>query len=183
MNMNKINKNLFDESAYFTTQSTAISCNGNPKIKFSNNSLRQIIRVSASGNNLRLKLSNKLGKTNLEIKEINISDSKSQGPGEIITITLIYLTFNGEKGIIIPPGKDIYSDTNSYNLKSLSEIAISIYFGLTPEILSCHRSSRTDSFIEEGNKINNQKFSNINKIGSYFFISAIEVSSLPAKKQ
>ena len=180
MNTNQKNEKLFDESTYFTTWATVIT--ENTKIPLSNNSLRQIVRVSASGNNLRLKLSNKIGKTNLEIKEINIADSKSQGTGEIIINTLTYLTFNGEKGIIISPGKDIYSDTISYNLKPLSEIAISIYFGETPEILSGHRSSRTDSFIEEGNKINYQKFSNINKIASYFFISAIEVSSLPSKK-
>jgi hypothetical protein len=107
----------------------------NTKVPLSNNSLRQIVHVSASGNNLRLKLSNKIGKTNLEIKEINIADSKSQGTGEIIINTLTYFTFNEEKGVIIPPGKDIYSDTISYNLKPLSEIAISIYFGETPEIL------------------------------------------------
>ena len=180
--MNQINENLFDESTYFTTWSTVICDTVNDKLKLSNNSIRQIIRVSAPGNNLRLKISNKLGKTNLEIKEINISDSKSQGTGEIITSTLTYLTFNGEKGTIIPPGKDIYSDKISYNIKPLSEIAISIYFGIVPEILSAHRSSRTDSFIEEGYKINNQKFSNVNKITSYFFISDLEISSLPCKK-
>ena len=70
-------------------------------MKLSNNSLRQIVHVWAFGNNIRLKLSNKEGKTNLEIKEVNIADSKSQGFGEIDSNTITYLTFKGEKEIII----------------------------------------------------------------------------------
>ena len=180
--MEALNENFSDESLYFTTWATVITKTWNPKMQLSNNSLRQIIHVSASGNNIRLKLSNKKGKTNLEIKEINISDSKSQGTGEIDTKTITYLTFKGEKEIIIPPKQEIYSDNIFYNLKPLSEISISIFFGNTPEILSGHNSSRTHSFIEEGNKINNQKFSEDNKIASWFFISALEVSSFPIKK-
>ena len=151
-------------------------------MKLSNNSLRHIVHVSASGNNIRLKLSNKEGKTNLEIKEINIADSKSQGFGEIDSNTITYLTFKGEKEIIIPPGQEIYTDAISYNLKPLSEISISIYFGITPDILTGHKSSRTHSFIEEGNRISNEKFSNNHKIACWYFISAIEVSSLAIKK-
>ena len=180
--MEILNENFFDESSYFTTWGTVISDTFNPKMKLSNNSLRQIVHVSASGNNIRLKLSNKEGKTNLEIKEINIADSKSQGFGEIDANTIAYLTFKGEKEIIIPPEQEIYTDTISYNLKPLSEISISIYFGLTPDILTGHKSSRTHSFIEEGNKISAQKFSKNHKKACWYFISAIEVSSLPIKK-
>ena len=183
--METLNENIFDESSYFTTWATVVSNAFTPKVNLSNNSLRQIVHVSASGNNIRLKLSNKEGKTNLEIKEINIADSKSQGSGEIDTNTIAYLTFKGEKEIIIPPEQEIYTDTISYNLKPLSEISISIYFGITPDILTGHNSSRTHSFIEEGNGISNEKFSiksKKHKKACWYFISAIEVSSLPIKK-
>ena len=180
--METFNKNFSDESSYFTTWATVISNVFTPKMKLSNNSLRQIVCVSASGNNIRLKLSNKKGKTNLEIKEINIANSKSQGFGEIDYNSIAYLTFKGEKEIIIPPKQEIYTDTITYNLKPLSEVSISIYFGITPDILTGHKSSRTHSFIEEGNKISDEKFSNNHKIACWFFISGIEVSSLAKKK-
>lgn len=172
----------FNESSYFTTWATAIISTAAPNIPLSNNSLRQIVHISASGEYLRLKLSNKLGKTNLEIKEIIISDSVAQGTGEINVNTLTPVTFKGENGIIIPSGEEIYSDTVSYNLKSLSDLAISFYFGETPERISGHTNSKTYSFIEEGNKINEQTFSNENKIDHWYFISAIEVVSNPPKK-
>lgn len=177
-----LNENSFDESTYFTTWATAVYETETPKLGLSNNSIRQIVHISASGQNLRLKLSNKNGKTNLEIKEITIADSNSQGTGEIDLKTLTTLRFNGENNIIIPPGEEIYTDTKSYPLKALSEITISIYFGETPDNLTGHPASRTFSFIEIGNTIYNQTFSKENKIDHWYFISAIEVASSPRKK-
>ena len=177
-----LNENSFEESSFFTTWATAVYETESPKMKLTNNSLRQIIHVSASGENVRLKLSNKNGKTDLEIKEVTIADSLTQGTGEIDLKTLTTLYFEGEKNIIISPGKEIYSDVISYSLKPLSDIAISIYFGKTPENLTGHPKSRTYSFIEKGNKIYNETISRENKIDHWYIISALEVSSNPRKK-
>ena len=173
----------FDESTYFTTWATAVYQTESPKIELTNNSIRQIVHISASGDNLRLRLSNKAGKTKLEIKEATIADSLTQGTGEILTNTLTSLTFNGGKtSIVIPPGEELYSDTISYSLKALSEVAISIHFGETPENLTGHPGSKTYSFIEEGNKVFEKTVSSENKIAHWYIISAIEVSSNPRKK-
>ena len=63
----------FKESSYCTTWGTAVVQIENPKISLkislANNTIRQIVHVSVSGENIRLKLSNKSGETNLEIKE------------------------------------------------------------------------------------------------------------------
>ena len=171
-----------DESKYFTTWGTAIISTGAPTFELSNNSIRQIVHISESGDNLRLKLSNKFGKTDLVIREITIADSASQGSGEVDVNTLVPLTFNGKAGVTIPSGSEIYSDTVPYPLKSLSEIAISIYFGETPTNLSGHSGSWTNSFIEEGNKIYVPIFSKENKIANWYFISAVEVYSDSPKK-
>ena len=176
----------FKESSYCTTWGTAVVQIENPKISLkislANNTIRQIVHVSASGENIRLKLSNKSGETNLEIKEITIADSISQGTGNIDIKSLSSIFFNGKKNIIIPPGEEIYSDTIPYHLKALSEIAISIYFGETPEKSTGHKNSYTFSFIDNGNKVHEQKISLKNEISHWYFISAIEVYSNPIKK-
>ena len=166
---------------FSTTWGTAILNTESPKMELSQNSIRQIVHISASGTNLRLKLTNRIGKTDLEIKELTIADSISQGTGEIDPKTLAQLTFDGKKSTKILAGKEIYTDVIPYNLKSLSEIAISIYFGSTPDNLSGHPGSRTYSFIEEGNTVKNQTFSTENKIDHWYFIEAIEVYSNPVK--
>ena len=169
-----------DESLYATTWSTSnvktLSKNF-PPINLSDNSLRQIFRVSTSGEYIRVKFSNRFGKTILKIRKVIISDSVSQGTSEINIDTIKVLTFSGKEKINIEPGSEIYSDTIEYNLKALSEVAISIYFGIVPTDLTGHGNSITNSFIEEGDKLINNIFSSENKTPHWYFVESIEVVS------
>jgi len=69
-----------------------------------------------------------------------------------------------------------------YQLKPISDIAISIYFGSVQKNISGHYYSRTFSYIEEGNKIINRIFSEKIKLEIGFFIEALEFSSENQKK-
>jgi lysophospholipase L1-like esterase len=170
----------FEESTYFTTWATSIYTLRGYHQNLNNHSLRQIIRISASGEKIRLKISNISGEKNLEIKMICIADLISKSQIDLKTIK--YLRFNGKNSVIIPKGKELYSDTIIYPLKPISDIAISIYFGSVPKHKSGHYSSKTFSYMEEGNKIANSRFSEKNKKSSWFFIEALEVSSENPKK-
>ena len=153
-----------------------------PPIDLSNNSLRQIFKISMGGEKFRIKISNKYGNDSLEIKSISISKSHSQGTGKIELNTIKKLTFNNNEFITIPKGEEEYTDIFNYNLPSESEIAVSIFFGKIPSELTGHKFSMTNSFIEEGNKINEEKFSSKHKTAHWFFISNIDIlSSKPIK--
>ena len=180
-----LNGNLNDESTYCTTWSSSqyeTKTYNLPKISLSNNSIRQIVHISASGQKIRIKFTNQFGTSNLQILSANIADSVSQASGEIDLNTLTPITFEGKEKVEIPPGKEIYSDSFSYNLKSLSEVAISIYFGSMPNEITGHSHSQTLAFLEEGNKINIKKFSNNITVTHWYVLSAIEISSNPRKK-
>ena len=153
-----------------------------PEITLSNNSLRQIVRVSISGESIRIKFSNKYGESILKIQKSTISNSKSQGTSEIYTNSTKIITFSGKEKINIAAGEEIYSDTINYSLKALSEIAISIYFGIVPSKLTGHGNSVTNSFIEEGDKIDNNIFSLNYKTPHWYFIESIEVISNKLQK-
>ena len=153
-----------------------------PPINLSNNSLRQIFKISMGGEKFRIKISNKYGNDSLEIKSISIAKSHSQGTGQIELNTIKKLTFNNNESISIHKGEETYSDIFNYNLPSESEISVSIYFGKIPSELTGHKFSMTNSFIEEGNKINEEKFSSEHKTAHWFFISNIDIlSSKPIK--
>ena len=184
INCIKENQNIPDESTYCTTWSSSqyLTRTYNlPPISFSYNSIRQIFHISASGESVRIKFTNIYGTSDLQILSANIADSVSQGSGEIDLNTLIPLTFQGKESIIIPPGEEIYSDTFTYNLKALSEVAISIYFGNMPEEITGHSHSQTCAFLEKGNKINNKQFSKDIRVTHWYVLSTIEVSSIPRK--
>ena len=174
------NLNNIDESKYFTTWATALQRARPPPFEFEGNSFRQIVRISASGEKLRIKLSNIFGNRNLEIKGVSVANIISNS--EIDNNSMKILTFNGKESIIIEKRREIYSDTIIYPLKSLSYLAISIYFGSVPESLSGHHISFTYSYFEKGNTIKSKIFSEKNKIPRWYFISAIEVfSNIPKK--
>ena len=184
INCIKENQNIPDESTYCTTWSSSqyLTRTYNlPPISFSYNSIRQIFHISASGESVRIKFTNIYGTSDLQILSANIADSVSQGSGEIDLNTLIPLTFQGKESLIIPPGEEIYSDTFTYNLKALSEVAISIYFGNMPEEITGHSHSQTCAFLEKGNKINNKQFSKDIRVTHWYVLSTIEVSSIPRK--
>ena len=170
----------YDESTYFTTWGTSIHPTKFPPINLNNKSLRQIFRISVGGDKIRIKFSNLIGNNNLEIKEVFIANLISES--EIKKRTMKHLTFNGKLNIIIEKGKEIYSDTIFYPLKTFSEIAISIYFGSVPRELSGHNYSLTYSYIERGNTIKKRKFSNKYKVAHSYFISLIEISSHKPKE-
>ena len=173
------------EDTYSTTWASSqylTESNNLPPISLSNNSIRQIVHISISSPTIRLRFSNRLGESDLEIKGVTIANSVSQGSGEVDTLTLTTVTFEGKEEVAIPAKTEIYSDPFYYPLKVQSEVAVSIYFGKMPEKLTSHAGSRTFSFIEKGNKIKNKKFTAQYKTAHWYVLSAIEVSSSPAKK-
>lgn len=173
------------QSTYSTTWSSSqylTEPNNLPPIPLSENSIRQIVHVSISSPTIRLKFSNREGDSDLEIKAVSLANSVSQGSGEIDVLTLTPVTFSRKEGVLIPAGSEVYSDPFYYPLKTQSEVAISIYFGEVPSKLTSHAGSRTFSFIEKGNKINEKKFSDDLKTAHWYVITSIEVSSSPTKK-
>ena len=148
-----------------------------PPIILSNNSLRQIFRVSLKGSNIRIKFSNKYGTSLLKIQKAIISDIKAQGTSEINPDTIKSILFSGKEKVTINAGDEIYSDILDYPLKALSEVSISIYFGVVPNEITGHGNSITNSFIEEGDKIENTIFSSENKTPHWYIVESIEVVS------
>ena len=189
-----LNKLLFPELKYKSLQESTSFCTtwstsnvqtlkkNLPSITLSNNSLRQIFRVSIKGNNIRIKFSNKYGKSILKIQKAIISYSKSQGTSEIIPDTIKSILFSGKEKETINAGEEIYSDILDYSLKPLSEVSISIFFGIVPMELTGHGNSMTNSFIQEGDKITNTIFSSENKTPHWYFVESIEVVSINEQK-
>ena len=169
-----------DSNLFYTTWANSpilLKKESNPPINLSNNSIRQIVKISIGGEKFRLKLSNKYGDAPLNIKSISIAKSFGQGEGKIDTSTITTITFNKQKYISIPKGEEIYSDLFTLNLESSSEVSISIFFGQVPSDITGHIYSITNSFIEKGNKIKEEKFSNENKVQHWYFIANLEVFS------
>ena len=87
--------------------------------------IRQIMRVSAAGSAVRLRLSNENGVETLAIGAAHVGLA---GPdGTILPGTDHVVTFSGMPGINIPAGAPLLSDPIALPVKALDRLAVSLY--------------------------------------------------------
>src|ERR1700760_3330795 len=87
--------------------------------------LRQIVHLSIGGTMLRVRFSNSACKEALTISSAHLASPAA--PGEIRPDTDKKLTFNHNDFIAIPAGALAYSDPVTFEIPSLSDLAITIY--------------------------------------------------------
>mgnify|MGYP000167917173 CR=1 FL=1 len=85
--------------------------------------LRQLVRVSAAGTKVRVRLSNEFGTAPLVIGKAVVALAKADGSaGEGKA-----LTFGGQAQAMIYPGAPLYSDPVDLSVAALRELAVSLY--------------------------------------------------------
>lgn len=146
-----------------------------PSPGLSNNTLRQVVRVSIGGDSLRIRFSNIFSNSTVMMKAVKIA--VSAGGSTIDASTIKDLKFNGNTDVTMNPGVTITSDPIPFNLKPRMDIAITIYFGQTSSNITGHPGSRTTSFLLAGDK--NYSFDFVGSIPTdhWYFINGIDVKA------
>lgn len=146
-----------------------------PAPGLTDNTIRQIVRVSIGGDVLRFRFSNAFSKSSVELKSVAVAQSVD---GSQINIsTQKELKFNGNQSFTMPPGGEVFSDPVKFDLKPGSRIAITIHFGNTSPDVTGHPGSRTTSFILPGNNITSADFANAVKTDHWYVIQGIDVKA------
>lgn len=144
-----------------------------PAPGLTDNTLRQIIRVSVGGKQLRLRFSNIFSDQPTVLKSVSIAnvvegaviDGKSQKT----------LSFNGNAAITMNPEQQVFSDPLDYELQSGQLLAITIHYGATSQKTSGHPGSRTTSYILEGDNLHNTTFAGAIKTDHWYSIMGVDV--------
>jgi lysophospholipase L1-like esterase len=92
---------------------------------FADQTLRQKLRISVGGDQVRVRFSNELGTTPLVIGAATVA--LATGDSSIDSASMKTLTFGGATSITIPPGAPALTDAVDMNVADLTELAISIY--------------------------------------------------------
>ena len=162
-------------TTWSTSQQLVEPGNMPPAPGLTNNTLRQIVRVSIGGELLRLRFSNDFGKEPVTIKSVAIALSREGS--RIDATTQKTLTFGGKNSITIPSNSEIYSDSLSFHLAPGSRLAIAIHFGETSPTVTGHPGSRTTSFILEGGKTLSEDFIGAAETDHWYVIQGIDVKT------
>lgn len=118
---------------------------------FENQTLRQVIRVSAGGSGLRLKLSNRFGIEALVIDSVHVARSLGCGLIDIAGDTA--LTFGGLDRVTIPAGQESWSDVAAIEVETGADLAVSIFVAGQARKATYHEFAFRTSWIGTGNQV------------------------------
>jgi lysophospholipase L1-like esterase len=97
-----------------------------PLLSLNDQTVRERVRVSLGGHQIRLRLSNENGDAPVLIGSVSVGIA--QGQSSVITSSLRRVTFGGSAKVLIPPGAPALSDPVNLPVTDASELAISLYF-------------------------------------------------------
>jgi lysophospholipase L1-like esterase len=119
----------------------------------SNQTIRQIVYVSAAGNKVRLKLSNLFGDAPVTFDAVTIAANTDRA-ASIDAASAHAVTFNGAASITLAPGTDIASDPVDFAPEPNSSVAISIYVKHVAPIRTVHNLALQRNFVALGDVTN-----------------------------
>lgn len=136
--------------------------------------LRQIVRPSVSGERLRVRFSNLAGTQPLRIAGASIARALGSAAPTVDPATLISLRFAGAPEVVIPAGADYLSDPVSLPARALDNIAVSIRYQGEPEQTS-HPGSRATSWHLPGDHLTDDAMTGAASFDHWFNLAALEV--------
>jgi len=141
---------------------------------FNHQTIRQIIRVSAGGHRVRVRLTNEYGTKPLVIGNASIALLNSSGA--VKAGTKHALTFAGQSGVTIPSAAPYLSDPVDLPVEALSSLSISLFFPEDTGACTCHQSGMQTGYVSEaGDFTGDATFPEKQRIQMRAFISGVEV--------
>jgi lysophospholipase L1-like esterase len=143
----------------------------------SNQTLRQIVRVSAGGDRLRVVVTNTFGAAPLEIggAQVALRERASQ----LVAGSGRSLTFGGRPAIAIPAGAVAFSDPVALTVPALADLAIDLFLpgdSNTPSPVTMHGGALQTNYVSEaGNHVGKASFPVAATTQSWYYIARVEV--------
>lgn len=139
--------------------------------------LREIIHLSAGGQQIRVRFTNAFGAEPLTISDANVA--LSAGNGNIQTGTGHSLTFSGATSVIIPPGAEIFSDPVALTVQAFSDLAVSFYLPIQDmRAETIHAFAHQENFAAQGDVAGMDKLQKADKFDSWYFLDGIDVPAV-----
>lgn len=144
---------------------------------FQHQAVRLIVRVSAGGATLRVRLSNRYGVGSLPIRAARVARRTSGA--SIDPDSNRPLTFGGAVTTTLPPGGSAVSDPVDMAVPALSELAVSLFFEQQVVATTSHRLAQQTSYVSvEGQDVTAAAtFPTARTIDSWPFLTGIDVGS------
>lgn len=143
-----------------------------------NQTIRQVVRLSLGGSALRLRISNELGTAPLVIGAAHVA-MPGNAPGSIDPATDKAVTFGGRPSITLPPGAPALSDPIAMPVEALESISVSLYVPRNTGPSATHPLGRATTWLAGGDQTDAATLEEPQTDTARFFLSGIEVAAVP----
>ena len=140
---------------------------------FSNQTIRQTVRISAGGGQLRLRLTNEYGAKALKIGAATVALLQADGT----TGPAVPVNFAGGRSTLIPAGAPLLSDAVALKVAPLSQLVISLYLPEDTGPCTCHSVGAQDAQISDSGDFTATAFTPKQTAQYRAFLSGVEVDS------
>lgn len=141
-----------------------------------NTTIRQVVRVSAGGDALRVRFSNAFAEWRGDLEIGSASVAVSAGGAAILPETAKPLTFSGESSVVVPYGTLFLSDPLEFDLKPGSDLAVTVHIAKAPKKTTGHRSARGEAaYIQSGNAVADKDLSASVPNTCWYYLCNVEV--------
>ncbi|MFC4019244.1 SGNH/GDSL hydrolase family protein [Micromonospora sp. GCM10011542] len=117
---------------------------------FTNQSVRQVVRVSGAGSVLRIRLSNRYGTQPLRLTGATIG--RSDAGAAVRPGSLRALTFDRRLSTTLPPGTETTSDPLPLPVRALDALTVTLYFAGASGPATFHQSGLTTTYRAHGDR-------------------------------
>ena len=150
----------------------------NAKALLNNQTVRQIVHVSAGGKRVRIRLSNAFGGAPLHIDAVSIA--RRAAGSAVQAGSIRQLRFAGHADVTVAPGAYALSDALDFDVAAASDLAISLHVpGPTP-ITTTHLTQRNAIYFSDGDTTSSETITRTNPDtgtwASWLWLSEVEVS-------
>jgi lysophospholipase L1-like esterase len=142
---------------------------------FSNQTIRQVVRISAGGDRVRVRLTNEYGQKPLTIGGARIALTGADG--EMDPSTMRPLTFAGSPVAVIPAGAPLLSDPVDLAVRPLASLSISLYLPEDTGACSCHPTGLQTAWVSGSGNFVDKPFTAKQTIEARAYLSGIEVQT------
>jgi lysophospholipase L1-like esterase len=145
-----------------------------PLLNLQNQTLRERVRISAPGAQIRLRLSNEYGSSPLLVGAVTVGEAKDAASVQSGSIRAV--TFAGKNSITIPAGAPALSDPVPLTVPYGSEITVSIYLPQRVATPTWHAFSLKQAIVSRpGDHTHDEKISDGTEAPNLAFVSAVLV--------
>ncbi len=145
------------------------------KLLFANQTVREIVHVSAGGAAVRVRLSNAYGSDAVTIGAAHIAlrDNKSS----IVAASDRVLTFGGRPSVSIPANALVISDPVKLDVSPSADLAVSLFLPKPTTGAGIHYSAQQTSYIVPGDNTGSPSLSESETLTSWVFLTGLDVAA------